>query len=81
MEEDTIRDMRMSLGRFLHSYYLKFGEEKYNRFIERMGYKMSNLYGSTFDSNSLRIMEAEYVIFNKLHEENKYQNKKTTSER
>lgn len=77
--ENNIKDMRMSLGRFLHSYYKKFGEDAYNRFVERMGEKMSCVYGDAFDQDSLRIMEAEYVMFNKRIDENESKDKKTTS--
>jgi len=64
MSNRDIRNFRMSLGKFLHNYYVKFGEEKYDKFIELMGENMSLLYGEPFNSENLRIMEAEYVTLN-----------------
>lgn len=56
--------MRMNLGKYLHSYYMKFGEKKYDTFIEKLGLSMEKEYGEPFSSENLRIMEAEYVTFN-----------------
>jgi predicted translin family RNA/ssDNA-binding protein len=80
MENEQIRNLRMNLGKFLHDYYIKFGEDKYENFVERMGISMSNTYGEPFSSDNLRIMEAEYVTFNtKLKEEDKSKWAKATS--
>ena len=70
INREDIKALRMNLGRFLHDYYVKFGDKKYNRFVERMGDKMSNSYGDAFTSENLRIMEAEYVMLNAKIDEN-----------
>lgn len=78
MNDEDIKNMRMGLGKFLHNYYVKFGEEKYNRFVEKMGFKMMCEYGDAFTSDNLRIMEAEYVTLSaKIDEKPKYKGKKT----
>lgn len=78
MKKKQIKEFRMNLGKFLHDYYIKFGEEKYEGFIERIGEVMVKEYGEPFSSDNLRIMEAEYVTFNaRLDEKNKSHNKKT----
>lgn len=61
MNNADIREMRMTMGKFLHDYYIKFGEEKYEKFVSRMGENMASEYGESFTSDNLRIMEAEYV--------------------
>lgn len=61
LDNEDIRLMRMSIGKFLHDYYVKFGEEKYETFIDKLGTNMSLEYGDPFTSDNLRIMEAEYV--------------------
>ena len=67
----------MNLGRFLHDYYIKFGEDKYNDFVKKMGDSMSYKYGNVFGEDNLRIMEAEYVMLNaKIDEKNKHTDKK-----
>lgn len=64
MEKQEIEKIRMNIGKFLHSYYLKFGEKKYEKFIEKVGEAISKSYGESFTSDNLRIMEAEYVTLN-----------------
>ncbi len=65
LKTEEIKNMRMSLGKYLHSYYVKFGEKKYDEFIEKIGPSMEREYGEPFSKENLRIMEAEYVTFNK----------------
>jgi len=60
-----IQNMRMDLGKYLHTYYVKFGEEKYDVFLNKLGDSMSRDYGEPFNAENLRIMEAEYVTFAK----------------
>lgn len=80
MNKEDIRKMRMDIGKFLHNYYIKFGEKKYDELVIKMGEKMQGLYGDLFSQDSLRIMEAEYVtLAYKLHSENKSNNKKTST--
>ena len=80
MSIEEIRIMRMNLGKFLHNYYIKFGEEKYNVFIEKMGNNMAKEYGESFSSDNLRIMEAEYVTLNaRINEKTKSKDKKVTT--
>ena len=64
MEKQEIEKIRMNIGKFLHNYYLKFGENKYEKFIEKVGEAISKSYGESFTSDNLRIMEAEYVTLN-----------------
>ena len=64
MDKD-IKDMRMNFGRFLHSYYVNFGDQKYEEFLRKISPKMVKDYGESFSVNNLRIMEAEFVMFNK----------------
>lgn len=67
-----IKKMRMNMGRFLHNYYMKFGEEKYEAFLKRLGPSLEREYGEPFSSDNLRIMEAEFVTFNTvLNDKNK----------
>ena len=69
----------MNLGKFLHSYYQKFGEEKYNQLLARMGAKLSDEYGEAFTPDNLCIMEAEYVMMNaKIDEKTKFKSSKIT---
>lgn len=75
MKSKDIRTLRMNLGKFLHNYYIKFGEDKYDAFLNKLGLKMSKEYGEPFSQENLRIMEAEYVTFNsKINEKKKNQN-------
>lgn len=62
--KNEIKNMRMQLGRFLHDYYIKFGEKKYDDFIKRLGPTMEKEFGEPFSGDNLRIMEAEFVTFN-----------------
>jgi len=64
MRSKEIKEFRMKVGKFLHTYYVKFGEEKYDKLVERIGSSMIKDYGESFSSDNLRIMEAEYVTFN-----------------
>lgn len=75
MRSKDIKKMRMDVGRFLHEYYIKFGEQKYENFINKLGESMITQYGEPFSSDNLRIMEAEYVTFNRQIDEKK--NRKT----
>ncbi|HBA37150.1 MAG TPA: hypothetical protein DCY94_00365 [Firmicutes bacterium] len=61
MKKSDIEKLRMNLGKYLHTYYAKFGEEKYNKFLEKLGRSMMKSYGEPFSADNLRIMEAEYV--------------------
>ena len=80
MNRNDIKKMRMDIGKFLHNYYIKFGEKKYDEFIEKMSDKMMNTYGEVFSQDNLRIMEAEYVTFaHKIKNENKSNNSKITA--
>lgn len=63
MRTKDIRNMRMNLGKFLHEYYVKFGEESYQRFLEKLGPILEAEYGEPFSSENMRIMEAEFVTF------------------
>ena len=79
-DKRQIKKMRMDLGKFLHNYYIKFGEKNYEEFLNNFGSKMVTEYGEPFSVENLRIMEAEYVTFNaKINEKNKYKDKKTSS--
>lgn len=72
MKKKDVKDMRMDLGKYLHSYYVKFGEERYDKFVEKLGNSMKKEYGEPFSTDNLRIMEAEYVTLNtKLNGKNK----------
>lgn len=63
-KQNEIKDMRMKIGKFLHNYYIKFGEDKYDSFLKKLGPTMEREYGEPFSGDNLRIMEAEYVTFN-----------------
>lgn len=80
MNKEDIKKMRMDIGKYLHNYYVKYGEEKYNELVEKIGEKMKVSYGEPFNQDNLRIMEAEYVTFAyKLYNETKSNNTETTS--
>ena len=64
MKISEIKKLRMNVGKFLHSYYVRFGEEKYEQFLKVLGPSMEKDYGEPFSSDNLRIMEAEFVTFN-----------------
>lgn len=65
MRSNEIRKMRNSLGKFLHAYYIKFGEEKYEEFLESLGDVLEKEYGEPFSKDNMRIMEAEFVTLSK----------------
>lgn len=65
MKDKQIKDFRMKIGQFLHSYYVHFGEQDYEQFIKKLAPAIKKEYGSSFSEDNLRIMEAEYVTFNK----------------
>ena len=62
MQKDKIEKMRIEVGHFLHDYYKKFGEEKYDQFLKKLSISMMKEYGESFSDDNLRIMEAEYVL-------------------
>ena len=64
MDKD-IKKLRMDIGKFLHSYYINFGDEKYEKFLKKISRSMVKEYGDSFSLNNLRIMEVEYVTLNK----------------
>lgn len=64
MRKTDIKKMRTDIGKFLHEFYIKFGEDKYESFIKKLGSKMTKEYGEPFSYDNLRIMEAEFVTFN-----------------
>ncbi len=61
MKKNEIKKMRMNLGKFLHEYYIRFGEEKYEEFMEQLGPALEQEYGEPFSGENMRIMEAEFV--------------------
>lgn len=65
MRTRDIKRVRMNVGKFLHTYYTKFGEEKYDQFIEKLGPVLEKDYGEPFSQDNLRIMEVEYVELGK----------------
>lgn len=80
MKNKQIQNMRMDLGKFLHNYYVQFGEMKYEKFVEKIGNSMEREFGEPFSSENLRIMEAEYVTFNtRIDEKSKFKGTKITS--
>lgn len=81
MKTKEIKKLRYDLGKFLHSYYVKFGEEKYEKFLDRFGPVLESEYGEPFSSDNLRIMEAEFVTFNsKIHERKQKADKENTKQ-
>ena len=71
MRSKDIKKFRMDVGKFLHDYYIKFGEEKYEQFLEKLSPSMTSEYGEIFSKDNLRIMEAEFVTFNlRINEKN-----------
>ena len=63
--DKEIKKLRNDIGKFLHSYYVSFGEEKYEEFLKKISPSMVKNYGKAFSLNNLRIMEAEYVTLGK----------------
>lgn len=72
---EEIKKNRNELGKLLYSYYVKYGEEKYDEFISSIAHDIKGEYGDIFSEENLRIMEAEYVTFNhKINNEYKPKN-------
>lgn len=65
MRSKDIRNLRTNLGRFLHDYYVKFGDEKYEEFLEELEDVLEKEYGEPFSKDNMRIMEAEFVTLSK----------------
>lgn len=63
MLSKDIKRMRMDVGKFLYDYFIRFGEEKYETFVDKLGNVMEKEYGEPFSGENLRIMEAEFVTF------------------
>lgn len=63
MKKDDIKKMRCEIGRYLHNYYIKYGEKKYYELLKKISPVLEE-YGDSFSENNLRIMEAEYVYLN-----------------
>lgn len=63
MRVNEIKKFRMNLGKFLHEYYIKFGEEKYEKFLKQLGPALESEFGEPFSGDNMRIMEAEFVTF------------------
>ena len=61
--DNNIIDVRICLGKFLHDYHCRFGEEKYYNFVSRMGEKLESEYGSDYNKDELCVMEKEYNTF------------------
>ena len=76
---EEMRIIKTRIGSFLHDYYIKYGASKYDYLVEKMGEKMTILYGENFNSDNLRIMEAEYVINNELYAKTKLKDPNTSS--
>ncbi len=76
--KNAIKETRMEIGKFLHTYYVKFGDEKYETFVENLGESMEREYGEPFSSDNLRIMEAEFVTFNSRLKKKNGSNKENT---
>ena len=84
MKNKQIKELRMNIGKFLHEYYIQFGEKKYNDFVNKMGLVLSSQYGDSFSRDNLRIMEVEYITFNSVINEKKatrVSTKKNTTKR
>ena len=80
MKKEDIKKLRMQLGKFLHDYYTKFGEEAYENFLKKLEPAMLKEYGEPFSIENLRIMEAEFVTFNaRLNEKSKLKAKETST--
>lgn len=80
LRSKDIKKLRMELGRFLHDYYVKFGEEKYDKFLTKLSPSMIKEYGEPFSGENLRIMEAEYVTFNKKLKDDTQDEEKTVED-
>lgn len=67
--KNEVKELRMEIGKFLHDYYVKFGNDKYEVFLDHLGPAMEKQYGEPFSSDNLRIMEAEFVTFSSMIKE------------
>ena len=63
MKKDDIKKIRCEIGKYLHSYYIRYGEKRYYEFLKQLSPALEE-YGDSFSENNLRIMEAEYVYLN-----------------
>ena len=54
--------MRMKIGKYLHNYFMVFGEKEYDKKLNDLAKEMK-IYGDSFSKSNLRIMEAEYLTF------------------
>ena len=63
MKKDDIKKIRCEIGKYLHSYYIRYGEKRYYEFLKQLSPVLEE-YGDSFSENNLRIMEAEYLTFN-----------------
>lgn len=80
MTRDEIKKIRNEVGKYLHEYYLKYGEKEYDKLIKNISPELISEYGEPFNASNLRIMEAEYLTFNTyLRGKNKSKSKKTSS--
>ncbi len=80
MTRKEIKQIRNEVGKYLHEYYIKNGEDSYNKLIKNLSSELTSEYGEVFDDKSLRIMEAEYITFNTIiRGNNKSTSKETTS--
>lgn len=62
MTNNEIKIMRMKIGKYLHNYFMVFGEKEYDRKLSDIAKEMK-IYGDSFSKSNLRIMEAEYLTF------------------
>ena len=65
--ENNIIDVSICLGEILHEYHIRFGEEKYNTFINRLGNNLENIYGKNYSMEKLSLMEKEYSEMSACH--------------
>ena len=80
MTRNEIKKIRSEVGKYLHDYYINNGEEKYEKLVKSLSNELKDEYGNLFDDKSLRIMEAEYITFNRvLRGKHKSQDTKNTS--
>lgn len=80
MTRNEIKKIRNEIGKYLHEYYLNNGEEAYEKLIKKISPELISEYGEPFNDQNLRIMEAEYLTFNKvIRGKNKSKNKETSS--
>lgn len=60
--ENNIVDVSICLGEILHEYHERFGEEKYNTFVERLGDNLKEVYGENYSKDRLILMETYYGV-------------------